>query len=126
MTMIVWRCDRCKWPIRNGQGWLTISYGDMRKYRRARKRWKEKNPGPFIEGTALMRMPGCARWCAWHKRCDRTMDHSCYTVRIEEVRTERQLLEWTAQLIGKTWFADTDWEQVIWKALRENRKEAAA
>lgn len=117
---ITWLCDGCKKPVANGTGHMEVRYADISAYKKARAAWHDANPGRMIHGGALLDFPDRARWHVWHKKCDPDPEEEfpVYWFDIERIRTHAQVLKWTAHLMGKRWFEDTNWDQVIWTALR--------
>jgi hypothetical protein len=70
-----------------------------------------------------MRVP--AHWRAVHEseQCDpRYVDSDSvdYCVPVKEVRTWQGLIEWTAQLMERTWLQDTDWDAFLRETLQRH------
>lgn len=51
-----------------------------------------------------------ARWRVTHERCEPAAG---YLVAVERIRTWPAYLHWTARLMDKSWFAGTNWDDLI-------------
>jgi len=114
---LVWTCDECGRPIRDGDGWVTIGYADIRAYRVAAADWERRHPRG--DGWRILSLgeyedfPNPVRWHVWHRRCDPDITSEDYFIDIDRIRTVAQLLEWSSHLMEKTWFANTTWKDVL-------------
>jgi hypothetical protein len=112
---IAWRCSICGRRIANGAGWITINSQELNTCLSASLAWREAHPGPLLSGTELSELPDPAHWRVLHRRCDPEPEDNGYWFDIERARTVRQLLGWTAHLMGKSWLEYTDWQNFIAK-----------
>lgn len=120
-TPITWTCQHCHGPIADGTGWITIERSDAYQHAREVKEWRASLESPhYITGAELRDLPDKPRWNITHSTCDEVEDVTDYTIAIERIRTERDLLSWSAHLLGKTWIQHTDWDRVIRKAIRHH------
>ena len=120
-TRITWTCQHCRKPIKDGTGWITIERSEAWQHARDVKAWRDSLEDPrFITGTKLDALPDKPRWNITHSTCDEVEDVTGYTIDIDRIRTERDLLSWSAHLLGKTWIQHTDWHRVIRKATRHH------
>lgn len=51
------------------------------------------------------------KWVASHNKCSGDDDH--YYIPLSEFTCVDDLLTWTAHLMGKSWFADSDWDKYL-------------
>ena len=123
MSTISWVCEVCSRPVKDGQGWITISYPAIHRYEEELRTWKEMHGGRLISGAELLEYPKAPRWHVWHRKCDPDIDSSDYTIEIERIRTYQTLLSWTAHLLEKNWFSNTNWSHIIRRVL--TREEVA-
>lgn len=115
---IAWTCQHCHEPIADGKGWITIERSDAYQHAREVKEWRASLESPHcITGAELRDLPDKPRWNITHSTCDEVEDVTGYTIDIERIRTERDLLSWTVHLMDKKWLSDTDWPRVIRKAI---------
>lgn len=50
----------------------------------------------------------------WMTHCGRCEPNTCgYCIEVSQLRTYKDLVRWTAHLMGKTWFAVTDWDHML-------------
>jgi predicted GIY-YIG superfamily endonuclease len=68
----------------------------------------------IITGAELMEGPDRVPWQAWHRACDPRPDASTYWFDADRISTWEHVADWTAHLMGKNWFLDTDWQQLLW------------
>ena len=120
-TRITWTCKHCRKPIKDGTGWITIAQSAVWQWQRDEKAWRESREDPhWLTGKDLDARPDEPRWNVVHSKCDAEDTGTDYTINIERIRTERDLLSWSAHLLGKTWIQHTDWHRVIRKAIRHH------
>ncbi|MFD1546945.1 hypothetical protein [Nonomuraea guangzhouensis] len=51
---------------------------------------------------------------AWTAHCNACESNTCgYTIESGDLRTYKDLVKWTAHLMGKTWFAATGWDHML-------------
>ena len=126
---ITWTCQHCHEPIADGKGWITIDQREVWQRRDAVKAWREEGRkadeehqpgrvGRLIHPADLKTFPDPIRWEVTHETCDPNPDRGTdYWIGIERIRTEADLLSWSAHLFGKRWFQDTAWDRIIRKAI---------
>ncbi len=69
---------------------------------------REDEPVSLIE---LLASPDSrVRWRVTHESCE---PDAGYRIEVERIRTWPAYLHWTAHLMGKGWFADTNWDDLI-------------
>ena len=105
-------CDTCGRPVDDGEGALYVLHADIVNARTARAEWEKTTRGGPIDVVSLLTMGDSAPWRIKHDTCGALIADG-YDISVEKVRTWRQLLSWTAQLMGKTWLPATDWAVVI-------------
>lgn len=126
---IAWICQHCREPIADGAGWITICQRQVWQRRDAVRAWRENGRkadeehqggriGRLISAADLEAFPDPILWEITHKDCDPNPDRaSDYWIAIERIRTEADVLSWSAHLFGKRWFQDTAWDRIIRKAI---------
>ena len=118
--ILVWNCDVCGKPVADGKGYICVDVSAADAFRAAYEEWKAAHRR-LINLTELMAMPSAAPWHVYHKRCDPQMvSANDYWFDVERVRTDRDLLGWTAHLFGKDWFRDTNWDVLLYAAMNAN------
>ena len=105
---LVWFCSGCGRPVHDGAGYLAVevSHDDL----------------PRV--LTLAEVPDELAWRVWHTACDPTTD--TYTVDVADVRTLNGVLDTTAQLIGKAWLIDSDWDSILRRVAEASSCEACA
>jgi len=115
---ITWTCCVCGKAVANKRGYLEIDYVDINEYQRLKQQWETENPGPMISASACWTYPDEPRWRVLHRACDPCPDsETMYWLAVERVRTECQLIDWTAHLLEKTWLPDTNWRELLIDAI---------
>lgn len=116
---IVWNCEVCGHPIEDVQGYLTVSYRDIRLHEEGWaefKRRKSEEAGSswvFYSVLELDEVPHRAAWKALHRYCDPNPDSNDYWFDVERIRTYREVIGWTAHLMGKKWILHTTWNELL-------------
>lgn len=109
-------CDSCSRPVADGQGSLYINFSEVRAHQSAHAEWEaNRDPAGAIDIMSLLGLPKPATWHIHHDVCS-TDGAGDYDIGVEQVRTWRDLLAWTAHLMEKNWLPDTDWRSVIGNA----------
>jgi hypothetical protein len=115
---IHWCCDGCGRPVTGDTGYLRVSYASIARHQDRlgaasadRSSWapREIRVTPASEIPLLVR----ARWQVHHRSCDPDVDADDYWYAIGRVDTRTKLLQRSAHLFGKKWFADTDWPELV-------------
>lgn len=106
MSDLLWVCHMCGRSVKDGDGYLTVSFRAIHGYQRRRARGE----------AGLHNRP---RWRVLHAACDPTPSAHSYAYAIERVRTREQLLARDAHLAGKPWINDTRWDVIAARATRE-------
>lgn len=129
---IVWTCQHCHGPIADGSGWITICQREVWQRRQAVKAWEKAQHeaakesrdestgriGRLLCAADIMGYPDPVRWERTHEACDPNPDRgSDYWIAIERIRTEADVLSWSAHLFEKRWFQDTAWDRIIRAAI---------
>lgn len=121
MSKLEWVCVVCKEKVADNLGYITINYRDIKRYQDEVIRFNEKYAGKPVPVTMI---PVGPRWKILHWKCDPDPDSPTdYPIEIERIRTVLQLLDWTAHLFEKNWFQDTDWDQIIRRAMPQIPRE---
>jgi hypothetical protein len=122
---IVWRCDICRQPIDDTQGYVAIDDEAIKRYRADSARWDADHQGRTPSGrfqaysiSELLDAPQPAQWRVLHRSCDPDPHQTwVYWIGVETCRTLVELLDWTCHLLEKGWLDDTNWNQVVRRAV---------
>lgn len=114
-------CEACNKPINGGDddpGDLWIAGVDVDRYQADVAAWKAKyEPDPdgfnVLGWMDIVNHPNPARWRAHHEACNNTALACMYSIDAARLLTWADLSTLTADLLGKTWFADTDWRRIL-------------
>ena len=109
---INWTCYVVGQPVEDKAGYVAVDVYEAVRVERERAEWDEARPGVDI-GEMMRSYPGPARWQALHGACDPLDERGPYAIDVHRTRTPWMLLSWTAHLMGKTWLAATDWDEII-------------
>jgi len=126
---LVWRCDGCDEPIRDGAGFIGIPWAELRAYKSAEEAWdlehRVRDDGWDIFTVAqLQSFPQRVRWRAFHEACDPDWLAPGYWIGVARIRTTAELLEWASHLAEKEWIFDTTWSDVLRGQAEALRKAA--
>jgi hypothetical protein len=111
-------CDSCGSRIADGDGVIRMSFGQLSDYKRAMAETQpDRTPGRVFDMAAFLARPSSVPWHIQHLVC-RPEGDDAYEIDVEQVRTWRALLGWTAHLMEKNWLASTTWAAVIGSAAR--------
>lgn len=121
MGIIDWgTCEVCDGPI-GPTDKAAIELPPVDQIRFFREAWARSEaalsldqPGDLAEALAL---PALAHWRVVHNACSDRASSTAYDLLLTEVRTHADLRRWTEHLRSKTWFAHTDWDDLIRKAV---------
>lgn len=108
---LVWKCMKCKRPIADNEGSITISRTQ------AMKRLREDNMVRMGLNPKTCTEP---KWEVLHFKCDSSVDsgEDCYWFDVERCRTREELTSWGRHLSEKTWFNPTNWWEITQWAKR--------
>ena len=95
---LVMFCGRCRAPVDGDTGFIGVRHAALAR-----------------AGTG----PGEVLWETLHHSCDPDPGNDCYAINAERIATSPALAWWTAHLMGKTWLALTDWDEVLREAAGE-------
>lgn len=114
---IEWRCNECRRPVADGEGWITIDMREVKAREAAYAEWEARHPGPVVNLRELLELPDEVQWQVFHRECDPNIDATAYWFDIERCRTEAQLLDWCSHLLEKQWLSATAWDDFLRRAL---------
>lgn len=107
-------CETCGFPIAPEKGSIYIRTGDARDYRQAMREWREVHPeGSAVDLTELDGFPEDIHWRTGHDACRSDHDEGCYEIDGDQITTWPALMHWTAHLMEKNWFGDSDWDELL-------------
>lgn len=114
-SSLIFECVACNKPVTGDAGWLHVDLSETRRVELAVADWNEQNPGPVRSGAALvLDYPEPAQWQVHHAECDPDgEDHDCYWFYVGRCNTWPKLVNWTAHLMGKSWFEHTNWRELL-------------
>ncbi len=104
----IWTCEVCRKPIIAG-GEIAFNYQEWRAYRIAQQRLDAEYVGQLARPLTSYADP--VRWHPRHYRCGPPSGE--YSIDIERVASWADVAQWAAHLHDKTWFADTDWGNLL-------------
>jgi hypothetical protein len=118
---LTWLCGTCGQPVGDWDGYLYVSPLDAVAHGEARRRNTARHAGRAVPVSELIREwaegPGIASWRVTHHRCDSRGDFADgYHIDPGQIGTWAELAHWTAHLMGKRWFKDTDWAELLHEA----------
>ncbi|NHC21867.1 hypothetical protein G6553_01590 [Nocardioides sp. IC4_145] len=112
MEEIKWDCAACGFEIADRDGWVHVRMSEVMVQEGAVRAWHEKYPGPSHSLSEISEFPDPVPWNALHEVCDPTGGEP-YAIGVEDLRTAWDLIEWTVQLLEKTWLDATNWREVL-------------
>ena len=125
-------CDGCGKPIADGHGYLWIDREAIARAVAAKAEWERKREADRAKNAGWstpynpLDAPAAVRWQAHHDDCDKGRGGDDYYVPSYGMRSWRQLLDWTAQVMEKSWIGLTDWPEVLRGVHGGNRRLIAA
>jgi hypothetical protein len=105
-------CDVCGRQVEDGDGSLYVRDVDLQVARADQSEWQRVHGGGPVSIGQLMSFPPDALWLIHHDRC-RPAESDGYDIAVEQVRTWRDLVRWTAHLMEKSWLPSTNWAALI-------------
>lgn len=115
---IQWTCDVCTYPIEDSRGAVWLSWEDLNRSLPDRRQPRVRT------AIDVMSAPDGPRWRITHDSCVHPTDlEGGYWIAVEELRTDRDLLSWTAHLMEKNWLYETNWDQVLRVVAHTDRQE---
>lgn len=118
MTMsdlITWTCDGCGNDIGTEQAFFHISHVAIAAQAENVEAWEAKRTGLVMSFTEFLERPEPVKWQVHHEACDPDEEEhaSDYAISLHELRTPRQMLRWSADLMGKSWIGETDLTEIM-------------
>jgi hypothetical protein len=118
-TAPTWFCDYC--GERTPDGYLFVPDGDSQRFYAEKESWEARHDRPgdglrLLSATDLASYPAGIRWSVACWDCiegDSSLKACDYSVALSTATTWEELLGWAAHLMGKTWFADSDFDDVL-------------
>lgn len=121
-AQIVWLCDECGSRVAGGDGYVALSFAELRACQAARAKFDRQlqarrgrdDAGFVVYSTEdLKSYPDDAHWQVLHAACDPYREASAYWFSIDRVLTIDALLARSIHLTSKDWINDTDWAELI-------------
>lgn len=106
-------CQVCDKVVGPSGAYLYVRTHDAQEAEEAIEEWHRQHPGPAYRMTEFFDFPSRAPWRVVHDQCEPEPEAAIYDIDIAQFQTYRDVLKWTAHLMGKTWFRFTNWESVI-------------
>jgi hypothetical protein len=126
-------CEACGQPVEDGEGGLGIDSNAADDVLQAVREWEATRTAgqdgqalPTDGFCDLLDYPARVRWYSHHAACDQVLPGGAYVIGAEQLRTWADLAAWTEQLMGKSWLAGTDWQQVLGETARHEGKRVQA
>jgi hypothetical protein len=117
-----WLCDQCRRPLDPvaNDGSIYISYREWEDFRQADATWSRSHRSEdgilFSNLRDLVTAP-TFHWHVEHDRCDQEPGRAdLYWIEVGRVDSWAKVADWSAHLHGKQWFADTDWDSLLYRA----------
>lgn len=105
-------CQVCWQPIEFGH--LGIDTAAVAKYQAAEAARKAQPAGDEPDDALSALEP--LTWVTHCEGCEDGLSNTCgYCIQVSQLRTYKDLVRWTGHLMGKTWFAATDWNHMLEK-----------
>ena len=96
-----------------GAGFLGVSLREVREAQAATKAWHARHGGDVMSLQDLMTLPEDVPWRARHHACAPKADADAYEIDTDRLSCWRDLIWWTAHLMGKRWLELTDWDELL-------------
>lgn len=93
MTDLTLICETCRFPINGNTGCIYVTFADIHATRRQELpeiHWRTSHYAHFPEASA-----------------------DSYEISSERIATWKQMAWWTAHLMAKNWFTDSDWDDLL-------------
>lgn len=104
-------CQVCWQPIEFGH--LGIDTAAVAAYQAAEAARKARPAGDEPD-DALSTTLEPLTWVTHCEGCEDRLPNTCgYCIQVSQLRTYKDLVRWTGHLMGKTWFAATDWNHML-------------
>lgn len=117
-----WQCDRCQTPLdaSANDGSIYITYGEWHAFKDAEAEWNRQHAGDngwIVATAAALRTFPIFRWHVEHDRCDAQIGRmDVYGIEVSRLDTWTKVANWSAHLHGKGWFADSEWDNLLYRA----------
>lgn len=105
-------CGACAEQIEGDSGWLVVDLDDVIERERVWRAFSAANPGAHSV-SQLLALPCRIEWKAWHRHCDPDIGSNAYYIDSGSLTTWRQVANWTAHLMEKSWLPNTNWDDVL-------------
>lgn len=101
-------CQACWQPIEHGH--LGIDTQVIAAYQAAEAaRGKVESADDLLDSVTAG--PAAPQWVTHCETCE---PNTCgYCIEADQLRTYKDLVRWTGHLMGKTWFASSDWNHML-------------
>lgn len=112
-------CGACGFPVADDAGSVYMRFPDLHAHQRQMEDWR-RIYGDGSGGLSLDEVfahPANVSWLIHHYACEPD-EAASYQIGVEQVRTWRQLVEWTSHLMEKNWLAETNWAALLGSAAR--------
>lgn len=118
-------CDGCERDVSGSKKAVVhISHAALSQYKKAKKAFKEAHGNTFTLAQLIDEHPESVPWQIHCDDCNphwvthpddgsRTACDGCYWFSLDRFATERDIIKWTAHLLGKNWLGDTNWSDFI-------------
>ena len=84
-------CETCQFPIAGDTGSIYVRFAEI---------------GTGRDGSDI-------HWRTGHDKCRTDRDEGCYEIDGDRIATWPALAHWTAHLMEKNWFGDSDWDGLL-------------
>ncbi|MFJ8405802.1 hypothetical protein ACIQ9K_35760 [Streptomyces microflavus] len=113
MRELVLVCQGCGSKVWDDVGYLWVDTAQVARVGQARREWEAEYGGGLVDIHDFLKYPEQVTWQAHHLACDPASDDGHYRLAARRLRTQADLLGWTAHLMGKNWLDWTDWNDLL-------------
>jgi hypothetical protein len=113
-------CDICGKPAAGNTAMIYARYREFYDYPKQVRAWEERHADELAQFGQTLSIwidhPDQARWRVVHDHCVDDIEResaNTYWFEVSRADSWHKLIEWTAHLMGKRWFAWTDWERFL-------------
>jgi len=118
-----WACQLCGGLIKDGDGYVELPNRERTRHARETSEWEAEHPWPAsgfrcLPVSELEKLPREPHWWAIHRGCDPRPEEDGYWFDVGRIRSLAEVIDWTAHLMEKNWFHETDWSRLLYRINR--------